>query len=56
MHLCNNSTVYELVMLGSKVSGQLAHPTCVQNNLFLGVMTSQRQSLTWVILKTVAAK
>ena len=56
MHLCNNRTVYESIMLGSKVSGQLAHPTCVQNNLFLGVMTSQRQSLTWVILKTVAAK
>ena len=56
MHLCNNSTVYELVMLGSKVSGQLAHPTCIQNNLFLRVMTSQGQSLTWVILKIVAAK
>ena len=26
MYLCNNSTVY-YIMLGSKVSGQLEHPT-----------------------------
>ena len=40
MHLCNERTVCKLVMLGSKVLVQLACPTCIQNNLFLRVMTS----------------
>ena len=55
MHLCNNSTVYWLIMLGSEVLGQLGHPACIQNNLILRAMTSQEQNLTLMILKTVAA-
>ena len=38
MHLCNNGTVYKL---GSKVSGQLGPPTCIQNHSFLRVMTEE---------------